>query len=55
MANPTDDHYYYALQIIDYLHTHKALVMRFQALAKAATALTFDIYSKASLIPPIHN
>jgi hypothetical protein len=55
MANPTDDHYYYALQIIDYLHTHKALVMRFQAPAKAATALTFDIYSKASPIPPIHN
>jgi hypothetical protein len=48
MANPTDDHYHYALQIIDYLYTYKALVMRFEALADAAR-LTLDIYSKASL------
>jgi hypothetical protein len=48
MANPTDDYYNYALQIIDYLYTYKALVMRFKAPAKTATALTLDIYSKAS-------
>jgi hypothetical protein len=48
MANPTDEHYHYALQIIDYLYTYKALVMRFEAPANAA-GLTLDIYSKASL------
>jgi hypothetical protein len=50
MANPTDDHYNYALQIIDYLYTYKALVMRFKAPANAAAGLTLDIYSKAA--PP---
>jgi len=55
MANPTDDHYNYALQIIDYLYTYKALVMRFEAPAETATALTLDIYSKASPTPPTHD
>jgi hypothetical protein len=56
MTNPTDDHYNYALQIIDYLYTYKALVMRFEAPANAAAGLTLDIYSKASLpTPPTHD
>jgi hypothetical protein len=28
ITNPTDDHYHYALQIVDYLYTYKSLVMR---------------------------
>jgi hypothetical protein len=44
MANPTDDHYNYALQIIDYLYTYKALVMHFKAPANAAAGLTLNIY-----------
>jgi hypothetical protein len=55
MANPTDDHYNYALQIIDYLYTYKALVMRFEAPAESATTLTLDIYSKASPTSPTHD
>jgi hypothetical protein len=56
MANLTDNYYNYALQIIDYLYTYKALVMRFKAPANAAARLTLNIYLKAALLTlPTHN
>jgi hypothetical protein len=49
MANPTNQHYVYALQIVDYLYTYKSLVMRYKAPADAGD-LAVDFYSKTS--PP---
>jgi hypothetical protein len=54
IANPTDNYYNYALQIINYLYTYKALVMRFEALANTS-ALTLNIYLKASPTSPTHD
>jgi hypothetical protein len=47
MSNPTLRHYDYALQIIDYLNTHKNLVMMYKA-PEGATKLTVDMFAKAS-------
>jgi hypothetical protein len=47
MNNPTPSHYDYALQIIDYLKTHKDLAMTYNA-PKGATKLTIDMFATAS-------
>jgi hypothetical protein len=47
MANPTNEHYVYALQIVDYLYTYKSLVMRYEAPADAGD-LAAKFYSKTS-------
>jgi hypothetical protein len=47
MANPTNEHYVYALQIVDYLYTYKSLVMRYEAPADASD-LAVKFYSKTS-------
>jgi hypothetical protein len=47
MSNPTEHHYQYALQIVDYLYTYKELVMTFEALP-ALSHLSIDVFSKAS-------
>jgi hypothetical protein len=44
MSNPTELHYEYALQVLDYLYTTKNLVMKFAA----DSSLNFDIYSTPS-------
>jgi hypothetical protein len=54
MANPTNQHYVYALQIVDYLYTYKSLVMRYEAPADAAD-LAVDFYSKTSPPPNDNN
>jgi hypothetical protein len=47
MSNPTEHHYQYALQIIDYLYTYKELVMTFKA-PPALSYLSINVFSKAS-------
>ena len=49
ISNPTLRHYDYALQIINYLNTHKNLVIAYKAL-EGATKLTVDMFAKASSI-----
>jgi hypothetical protein len=44
MSDPTELHYEYALQVLDYLYTTKNLVMKFAA----DSSLNFDIYSTSS-------
>jgi hypothetical protein len=44
MSNPTELHFEYALQVLDYLYTTKDLVMKFAA----DSSLDFDIYSTSS-------
>jgi hypothetical protein len=44
MSNPTELHFEYALQVLDYLYTTKDLVMKFAA----DSSLNFDIYSTSS-------
>jgi hypothetical protein len=44
MSNPTELHYEYALQVLDYLYTTKNLVMKFAA----DSSLNFNIYSTSS-------
>jgi hypothetical protein len=48
MANPTNEHYVYALQIVNYLYTYKSLVMRYEAPADAGD-LAVKFYLKALL------
>jgi hypothetical protein len=48
IANPTNKHYVYALQIINYLYTYKSLVMRYKVPANASN-LTIKFYLKALL------
>jgi hypothetical protein len=47
MSSPTDHHYQYALQIVDYLIAKKDLVLAF-AVPKGLSNLTIDVFSKAS-------
>jgi hypothetical protein len=47
ISNPTDHHYQYALQIVDYLSAIKDLVMAF-AVPEGSSNLTIDVFSKAS-------
>jgi hypothetical protein len=47
MSNPTEHHYQYALQIVDYLYTYKELVMTFDA-PPMSSNLSIDVLSKAS-------
>ena len=47
ISNPTEDHYNYALQIVDYLYTYKDLVMAFKAPPNSSN-LSINVYSKAS-------
>jgi hypothetical protein len=47
MSNPTEHHYQYALQIVDYLYTYKELVMTFEGLP-VSSHLSIDVFSKAS-------
>jgi hypothetical protein len=49
MANSTNQHYVYALQIVNYLYTYESLVMRYEAPANAGD-LAVNFYSKMS--PP---
>jgi hypothetical protein len=44
MSNPTELHYEYTLQVLDYLYTTKNLVMKFAT----DSSLKFDIYSTSS-------
>jgi hypothetical protein len=44
MSNPTELHFEYALQVLDYLNTTKDLVMKFSS----DSSLNFDVYSKSS-------
>lgn len=47
MANLTNKHYVYTLQIVDYLYTYKSLVMRYEVPTDASD-LAVKFYSKAS-------
>jgi hypothetical protein len=47
ISNPTDYHYQYALQIVDYLSATKDLVMAF-AVPEGSSNLTIDVFLKAS-------
>jgi hypothetical protein len=47
MSNPTEHHYQYALQIVNYLYTYKELVMTFEGLP-ASSHLSIDVFSEAS-------
>jgi hypothetical protein len=47
IANPTNEHYVYALQIVNYLYTYKSLVMRYEAPADASD-LAVKFYLKTS-------
>jgi hypothetical protein len=47
MSNPTDHHYQYTLQVVDYLSVTKDLVMA-SAVPKGTSNLTIDVFSKAS-------
>jgi hypothetical protein len=48
IANPTNKHYVYALQIVNYLYTYKSLIMRYKA-PVSASDLAIKFYSKALL------
>jgi hypothetical protein len=47
ISNPTEQHYQYALQIVDYLYTYKELAMTFNA-SPTLSDLSIDVFSKAS-------
>jgi hypothetical protein len=47
MSNLTEQHYQYALQIVDYLYTYKELAMTFNA-SPTSSDLSIDVFSKAS-------
>jgi hypothetical protein len=54
MSNPTELHFQYAMQVVDYLYSTKALTMGYQAPASTPD-LAIDVYCKASSPSPPGN
>lgn len=52
MSNPIDNHYSYALQVVDYLYTCKDLAMAFKAPPDSPT-LFVNVFSKTSPQPDL--
>lgn len=52
MSNPTEAHYEYALQIVDYLYTYKELVMTYQK-PENGKKLSLDMFSTTT--EPLHD